>query len=81
MAAAAVKAGLLPAGAVEALLEMRTHEAKTAYLSKLDEVERVRAEEFLQQAREAAERQWSNTLDGSGDAAVTAPRADVAYTG
>eukprot|EP00973_Karenia_brevis_P002274 305165-Karenia_brevis.AAC.1 len=61
MAAAAEKAGLLPVGSVDSLLQERTRQVEAAYMGRLDEFERVRAEVFLRQAREAADGQWRST--------------------
>ena len=43
MAAAAARASLIGAGKLETLLDERTPEVETAYMSALDEVERVKA--------------------------------------
>ena len=47
MAAAAVHAGLFGASKIEELLESRTRLTEEAYLAGLDEVKRVKAEDFL----------------------------------
>ena len=62
MAAAAVHAGLLDAGQVEARLEAWAHRVEAAYLLGLDELERVKAEDYLVRARAAAEDQWRAVL-------------------
>jgi hypothetical protein len=72
MAAAAVHAGLIGAGQVETLLEERTHLAEVAYLEELDEVEQVKAEDFLRQARLAAEEQFQAAAGGT-NASIQAP--------
>ena len=58
MERAFVSAGLLHDGQVVELLGARTQEVKDAYLATLDETERVRAEDFLAKASEAAAEQW-----------------------
>lgn len=51
------------------------------YLSTLDELERVKAEDFLRRARQAAEENWQGVAAGGGGAGAQAPAADVTYTG
>ena len=46
---------MIEPGVIEARLEEKTRLVKQAYLESLDEVERVKAENFLERAREAAE--------------------------
>ena len=79
MAAAAVHAGLLRAGQVEDHLESWTRRVEDAYLDELDEVERVKAEDYLSKARRAAEDQWLAVSRGGGGEVVPAPRADATY--
>jgi hypothetical protein len=79
MAQAMARAGLLFAGQVESLLEEKTREVETAFVSSLDETERSRAESFLQKAREAAESQWSQAEDGARRRTLRAPLANTAY--
>jgi hypothetical protein len=73
MAAAAAHAGLIEAGELERLLEDRTRRVTGAYLSELDEVERVKAEDFLRKAKEAADAQWHAVVSGSEGAVVQVP--------
>jgi hypothetical protein len=80
MTAAATHAGLLRAGQIEELLEAKTRQVEANYLSILDELERVKAEDFLQRSREAAEEDWQRVVAGTSDAGGSAPRADVTYT-
>lgn len=81
MAAAASHAGLLAPGQVEARIAARIARAEAAYLASLDELERVKAEEFLTKARDAAEHQWQQILSGNGSAGPEAPRAHAEYAG
>ena len=81
MAAAAVRAGLLPAGQLEAQLESTIQRVESAYLSGLDEVERVKAEQFISNVKDAAERQWRRTLAGQTGLEAPAPYADSTYEG
>ena len=81
MAAVAVQAGLLPVGQLEAQLESDTQRAEFAYLEGLDEVERVKAEQFLSVAKDAAERQWQRSLIGSSGLDGPAPYADTSFAG
>ncbi len=80
MAAAAVHAGLLAPGRVEAKLEDKTARAEAAFLASLDELERVKAEDFLSRAKAAAAAQWEQVLQGQGSVAGSAPRADATFS-
>ena len=79
MAAAAVHAGLLQVGQLEAKLDAWTQRVESAYLDNLDELERVKAEEYLTRVRTAAVTQWEQTLGAQVSASVRAPRADATY--
>ena len=79
MAGDAVKAGLLRAGQVEERLTARTHRVTEAFLRGLDELERVRAQEFLQKAHAAAEELWTQTARGDGVSVPAAPTAEAGY--
>jgi hypothetical protein len=81
MAAATAHAGLVPTGQLERRLEEKTRRATEAYLSDLDEVERVKAEDFMRRASEAAEAQWLALIAGAEGSAVQAPMADASYAG
>ena len=80
MAEAAERAGLLPRALLGQLLAEQVGGAAAAYLASLDELERVKAEDFLRKAESAAVEQWQR-LQGGGAEAGGAPRADVSYTG
>ena len=80
MAAAAEKAGLLPGGQADELLAALLQETTAAFLSTLDEHERLRAETFLTRASTAATVQWQLLQSGAGREAE-APRADASYVG
>lgn len=54
VATAAVQAGLLRAGQVEGLLDAKIASVESAFLGSLDEAERVKAMDFLREAREAS---------------------------
>ena len=79
MAKAMVHAGLLREGQIEGALEERTRLVESAFLSTLDEVERTRAEEFLQRCREAAAEQWDRAEGGARGGTTAAPRPDATY--
>ena len=82
IAAAASHAGLLSPGQLEALLEAKTRRIEQAYLAELDEVDRVRAEEFLRKARAAAEESWAQQSRGApGSGVNSAPVAEALYVG
>jgi len=80
MAAAAEKAGLLPGGQTDQLLEERVQEAAAAFLSTLDDQERGQAEAFLARASTAAAVQWQLLQSGASREAE-APRVDAVYRG
>ena len=65
MIAATATAGLCSAEALVPLLDQSLTDATVAYLACLAEVEKIRAEEFLQRARAAADESWSRTLHGA----------------
>ena len=79
MAAAAVHAGLLGVGQAEERLEAWTRRVEEAFLGELDELERVKAEDFLRRARLAADAQWRDVVSGSDAAGTPAPTADAVY--
>lgn len=62
-------------------MEERTRRVEVAYLQDLDELERVKAEDFITMAKVATERQWHDTLAGQASVIAGAPRADVSYVG
>ena len=80
MAAAAVHAGLLPAGVVEGRLDAEIRMTQDAYLATLHDQERSKAEEFISEATAAAVAQWQRLRQGQGVAA-RAPRARAEYAG
>ena len=50
--------------------------SRLTMVGSLDELERVRAEDFIRRANEAAEKQWHQVQEGSGGVMVSAPRAE-----
>ena len=76
----ATKAGLLPAGVVERCLSEKVLRVRASYLDELDETEKVKAEEFLDQAAERSSALWEGLLSGSGGVSVHAPVANIVYT-
>ena len=81
MAAAAVHAGLLQPGQVEAQLAARTAAAEADFLGGLDELERVRATEYLAKAKGAAHDHWQQVASGRGTSRLHAPRVDATFDG
>ena len=75
MAEAAVKAGLVPEGLLERRLDLKVESVKAAYLNELNEVERVKAQDFLAKAVQAAEDAWTTVASG-WRSATRAPRAN-----
>ena len=73
MIQAAAIAGLLPAAAIESRLDEGVSAAETSYLRSLDEVEKVRAEEFIARAKRMATASWQCELEGMSRAGP-APR-------
>ena len=80
MAAAATHAGLIGSGLLEDRLDAKIREVEAAYLSDLDEVDRVAAAEFVEKARVAAEENWAQTANGAS-ATAAAPTVDIAPEG
>ena len=81
MAEAAVHAGLLPNGKIEELFDDKQRSVESAYLQGLDEMERVRAVNFISQAKEAVVQQWDMLLQGSNASSTQTLAADTAYLG
>ncbi len=81
MATDAVHAGLLPAGVIEARLDEVAADVQRAYLENLDETERVKAEDFLQRAKDAAGTQWRRLRQGQDATSTLAPSANAGYAG
>ena len=63
MAASASRAGLLPAGMLETRLSAKTQTAESGYLAALDEVERVKAEDFLSNVKKRQRSNGSKSLE------------------
>ena len=61
----AAEAGLLSLEKMEARLEDVTDSARAAFLERLDEVERVRAEEFIDRAKLAANEAFQRVVGGA----------------
>ncbi len=80
MGASAVRAGLLVDGQMEAKLEDRVRNAELAFLRSLDELERVKAEDFLGRVKAAASEQWQDVVMGRSSNRVRAPGADATYS-
>ena len=81
MAASASRAGLLRPGQLEGRLDEQLRTVRASYLGELDEVEKVKAEEFLERGGSAASLQWRTTVGGEVGARPVAPRADATYAG
>ena len=81
MAAAAVHAGLLAPDQVESRIAARVECAEAAYLAALDELERIKTEDFLAKAKDAAERQWRQVLAGHGSTGFEPPRIHAEHAG
>jgi len=81
MAGDAVRAGLLSEGQLEAKIDAKIRKEESAFLCRLDEPERIKAEDFLQKAKGAAENAWSRMQSPQRGAGIRAPRAEVAYAG
>ena len=56
-------------------------EAQRALMAELDELERVKAEDFLDKAQTAAEAQWTRVERGAAGSRLRGPRADTTYMG
>jgi len=67
-------AGLLPYDRLESRLDEILRVAEATFLAALDEVERVRAEDFLRKARSAASEAWVREMTGASDGDPPAPR-------
>ena len=78
MAAEATRAGLLREGSVEARLDRKIQAVADGYLRTLDEADRAQATNFIEKAREAAERNWQQVAVGAREA-VAAPALDVTF--
>ena len=60
----AARAGLVREGQIEELLAEKTRNAEAAFLESLDEVDRIQAVEYLQQAKDAALVHWDQVFEG-----------------
>ena len=80
MAEAATHAGLLPPGAVEQVLEADAQAVAASFLEELDEIERVKAEDYLRKAHEAATQAWQARLRPANQQ-IAAPVPDLSYDG
>ena len=78
MSAAASHAGLLPHGVLEQRLEVKTDAASASLLECLDEVEKVKAEDYLRKAKEAAGQQWQ-ARQAASRTTVSAPNPDLSF--
>ena len=63
---------------LEQCLDGQIARAESAYLGSLDEQERAKAADFLRRAREAADVQWGQVVNGAAET-VRAPTADSSY--
>ena len=68
------QAGLLSASRLQDRLSRTLSAAEATYLQSLDEVEKVRAEDFIRRAKATAEVMWTNLLDGNTAREPVAPR-------
>ena len=60
-------------------MEARLLAVEAAYLGELDELERVKAEDFLERAKQAATEQWQDVSLGRTSSSSAAPRAHAVY--
>jgi hypothetical protein len=83
MAKSAVAAGLRPEGLMESSWDYKFTAIRATYLQELDELEKVKAEDFLSRAVQSSDQAWSAVMAGGRQAHVasTPPRADAAYQG
>lgn len=80
MAQQVAHAGLVRACQIEEIFEASAAAAEVAFLSQLDESEKVRAMAFIRSARQAAEDQWARAAVGNGTP-VQAPPVDTSFDG
>ena len=82
MIADMAKAGLCEYAVLESRLEGMLATATHSYLGTLAEVEKVRAENFLQRAQSAAQEDWVRATSGRNGMAPIVPRVllDASYT-
>jgi hypothetical protein len=74
----ATKAGLVTPGLLEARLDAKVTELRTALLQQLDDVESIKAQDFLTKSERAAVDSWTALTTGRR-AASSIPRAAVSY--
>ena len=74
-------ARLLDAAPLLQRLEKWLKDAEAAFLAELDEVERVKAEDYLRKASAAAQTYWEEGQGEPAPAATNPPRADSTYVG
>jgi hypothetical protein len=74
----ATKAGLVAPGLLEARLDAKAAELRSALLQQLDDAEKIRAQEFLIKSERAAEDSWI-ALTAGRRLGSSIPRADVSY--
>ena len=70
-------AGLVPAERLDHRLDRLIGSAEASYLSVLDELEQVQAEEFLRRAKAAAEQAWQSVMSGASGPEPAAPRVNA----
>ena len=81
MAEAATRAGLLRSGTLEASLDVRLSAVRRAYLDDLDELEKVKAEDFISRVTVASAEAWQQVVAGAQGGQLQTPRADTTYAG
>ena len=81
MVETAAAAGLLDPTIPCERLNKWQQDAEHSLLEQLDEVERVKAEDFLARARAAAKTHWDNLAGAGGHGKPRVPRADATYMG
>ena len=79
MAKAATTAGLIPAGLMESMLDTKVASVRANFLNELHEVEKVKAEAFLDRAVQSSNDAWEALGRGSGPSGANAPLADATY--
>ena len=61
-------------------LEANLQSIEASYLGELDELERVKAEAFLERAKQVADEQWREVGLGRAHSASAAPQAHAVYS-
>ena len=62
-------------------LDMRLSAVRHAYLNDLDELEKVKAEDFISRVTVASAEAWQSVVAGAQGGQLQTPRADTTYAG